>query len=100
LPLITVVHVERTADLRGGERIKVIGYGVAADGETIYARDVGLRTLEFAKICTIDANVIITGTVMYPGSYDNYILISGSDVSGTIATAAGSTPFAFEALGF
>jgi len=70
-----------------------------ANGETIRASDLGLKTIYDAEIHSMDPNINAGGTVVNPGSYDNYITVYGSDVSGTVATAAGSFYAVVKALG-
>jgi len=72
---------------------------VVADGENIHARDLGLKTIYDAEVTSNNANINASGTVMYPGSYGNYITVYGSVVSGSAATAAGSFHAIVKALG-
>ena len=100
MPTVSVYHVEISRNEQGARRIKVFGVAEAADGETIRAGDIGLRTVEWFMAASRDPNISIAGLVANPGSYDNYVTIYGTDVSGTAPAAAGSTEFDFIALGF
>jgi len=100
MPSVTVYHVEISRNEQGARRIKVFGIAAAANGEMIRARDVGLKTIEWFLAVSRNPNINIAGIISNPGSFDNYVTIYGSDVSGTAPVAAGSTEFDFLAIGF
>ena len=100
MPTITVYHIEISKNEQGARRIKVFGVGQAADGETITAGEIGLKTIEWFMAVSRDPNINVAGVITNPGSFDNYVTIYGSDVSGSASVAAGSTYFDFVAIGF
>ena len=100
MPTVTVYHVEISRNEQGARRIKVFGVAEAADGEAIKAGEVGLKTIEWFVAHSRNPNVSVAGIIESPGSFDNYVTIYGSDVSGTAPVAAGSTEFDFVAIGF
>ena len=100
MPTVTVIHTEKVKIADGTMRIRVEGVAVAADGEEIKAGEFGLSTIEHALLQSNDPNVNIGRTIVNPGSYDNSLIVHGSDVSGTTATSAGSTEFSFILYGF
>ena len=100
MPTVTVYHVEISRNEQGARRVKILGVAEAADGETIKAGEVGLKTIEWFMASSRNPNVNVTGLIENPGSYDNNVTIYGSDVSGTAPVAVGSTEFDFMAVGF
>lgn len=99
MPVVTVKHTFILTRAKGRNMLFVWADAEVADGESIYARDLGLKTIYDAEVHSNNANIVASGTVMYPGSYGNYITVHGSDVSGTVATAAGSFYAIIKALG-
>ena len=47
----------------------------------------------------MDPNINAGGSVVRPGSFDNYVTVYGSDVSGSVAAAAGTFWAVVKALG-
>ena len=99
MPIVTVKHVFPLTNQRGGRLLWVWADAQVADGETIYARDLGLKTIYDVEVHSNNANIVAAGTVMYPGSFDNYVVVYGSDVSGTAAVAAGTFWAIIKAIG-
>ncbi|RLG74892.1 MAG: hypothetical protein DRO14_05210 [Thermoprotei archaeon] len=99
MPVVTVKHVFILTRAKGRNMLYVWADAEVADGESIYARDLGLKTIYDAEVLSNNANINAAGTVMYPGSYGNYIVVYGSDVSGSVAAAAGSFYALVKALG-
>ena len=99
MPVVTVKHTFILTRARGRNMLFVWADAQVANGETIRASDLGLKTIYDAEIHSMDPNINAGGTVVNPGSYDNYITVYGSDVSGTVATAAGSFYAVVKALG-
>jgi len=50
LPTVTVYHVEISRNEQGARRVKVFGVAEAADGETIAAGNIGLKTIEHGNL--------------------------------------------------
>lgn len=96
---VTVKHTFILTRTRGRNMLFVWADAVVADGETITAGDLGLKTIYDAEVVSMNPNINAGGTVLYPGSYGNYILVYGSDVSGSVAVAAGSFYAIVKALG-
>ena len=99
MPVVTVKHVFPLTNHRGGRLLWVWADAQVANGETIRARDLGLKTIYDAEVHSNNANIVASGTVINPGSFDNYLIVYGSDVSGTVATPAGSFYAIIKALG-
>ena len=99
MPVVTVKHTFILTRARGRNMLLVWADARVANGETIYARDLGLKTIYDAEVHSNDANIVASGTVVRPGSYDNYLTVFGSDVSGTVAAAAGTFSAIVKALG-
>jgi len=99
MPIVTVKHVFPLTNHRGARLLWVWADAQVADGETVYARDLGLKTIYDAEVHSNSANIVAAGTVMYPGSFGNYIVVYGSDVSGTVAAPAGSFYAIIKAIG-
>jgi len=99
MPLVTVKHTFILTRARGRNMLYVWADAVVADGENIYARDLGLKTIYDAEITSMNPSINAGGSVFYPGSYGNYIAVYGSDVSGTVAVPAGSFYAIVKALG-
>ena len=99
MPVVTVKHVFPLTNHRGGRVLFVWADAQIANGETIYARDLGLKTILDAEVASNNANINAAGTIIRPGSYDNYMTVYGSDVSGTVAVAAGTFYAVIKALG-
>lgn len=99
MPLVTVKHTFILTRTRGRNMLYVWADAVVADGENISASDLGLKTIYDAEVASMNPNVNAGGTVLYPGSYGNYIAVYGSNVSGTVATPAGSFYAIVKALG-
>jgi len=99
MPSVTVKHVFPLTNHRGGKLLFVWADAIVADKESIYARDLGLKTIYDAEVVSNNSNINAAGTVMYPGSIGNYILVAGSDVSGSVPAAAGSFHAIIKAIG-
>ena len=99
MPVVTVKHTFILTRARGRNMLYVWADAQVADGENIYAKDLGLKTIYDAEVISNNANINASGTVMYPGSYGNYITVYGSDVSGSVAAAAGSFYAIVKAVG-
>jgi len=99
MPVVTVKHTFILNRVKGRNMLFIWADAEVADGENIYARDLGLKTIYDAEVHSNDANINASGTVIRPGSYDYYITVYGSDVSGTVAVAAGSFSAIVKAIG-
>ena len=99
MPVVTVKHVFPLVNHRGGKVLFVWADAQVADGENIYARDLGLKTILDAEVASNNALINASGTIINPGSYDNYVTVYGSDVSGSVAVAAGTFHAIVKALG-
>ncbi|RLG85010.1 MAG: hypothetical protein DRO39_06615 [Thermoprotei archaeon] len=99
MPVVTVKHTFILTRARGRSMLLVWADAQVADGETIRARDLGLKTIYDVEIHSMNPNINAGGTVVNPGSYDNYVTVYGSDVSGTAAAAAGTFYAVVKALG-
>ena len=99
MPVVTVKHVIPLVNARGGKVLFVWADAQVADGESIYARDLSLKTILDVEVHSNDANINASGSIVNPGSYDNYVVVHGSDVSGSVATAAGTFSAIIKAIG-
>ena len=99
MPAVTVKHTFILTRTRGRNMLFVWADAQVADGENIHARDLGLKTIYDAEVHSNNASIVAAGTVINPGSYDNYLAVYGSDVSGTVAAPAGSFYAIVKALG-
>jgi len=99
MPVVTVKHTFILPRAKGRSMLLVWADAQVADGESINARDLGLKTIYDAEVQSNNANIVAACTVVNPGSFDNHLTVHGSDVSGTVATAAGSFHAIVKALG-
>lgn len=99
MPTVTIKHIIPIENYRGGKLLLVWADVDVADGEIIYARDLWLKTILDVEIHSKDTYINASGIVTNPGSYDNYVTIYGSDVSGSVATAAGTFTAVIKAIG-
>ncbi|RLE62838.1 MAG: hypothetical protein DRJ47_10120 [Thermoprotei archaeon] len=99
MPLVTVKHTFILTRARGRNMLYVWADAEVADRESIHARDLGLKTVYDVEVHSMNPNINAGGTVVNPGSYDNYVIIFGSNVSGSAATPAGSFYALIKAIG-
>lgn len=99
MPVVTVKHTFVLKDVAGRGMLYVWAEVQAANGEQVKASDLGLKTVFDAEVTSLNPNINAGLSVANPGSYGNYVTVYGSDVSGSVAVAAGTFTSVLKALG-
>jgi len=93
VPEVTVKHTFMLPEFKGGRKLLLVADVRVADGEYLNDEDFNLKTLLDVKLNSKDPNInMAVATIYNAGSFGaSSAYVVGSDVSGSVAVAAGST---------